>query len=238
MSILSRFQDIISSNVNALLDRMEDPEKMIDQYLRNMSNDLAEVKKNTASVMAEETKAKRLVDENEAEVIKYEELAKKAIKSGSDEDARIFLSKKQELEDIGVGLAKTYATAHENTSKMRQMHDKLASDIEKLKQRQSMLKAQISVADTQEKINKANQSVGKTKGSIGSFKRMEDKISERLDQADAMAELNEEPEDEAKSLEEKYADHRESAAVEDELERMKQAMGLVEEKAKEAEDTE
>jgi len=233
MSILSRFQDIISSNVNALLDRMEDPEKMIDQYLRNMSNDLAEVKKNTASVMAEETKAKRLVADNEAEVAKYEELAKKAIKSGSDDDARVFLAKKQELEDIGVGLAKTYATAHENASKMRQMHDKLASDIEKLKQRQSMLKAQISVADTQEKINKANQSVGKTQGSIGSFKRMEDKISERLDQADAMAELNEEPEDEAKSLEEKYAEHRESAAVEDELERMKQAMGLVEEKAEE-----
>ncbi|HHU20484.1 MAG TPA: PspA/IM30 family protein [Bacilli bacterium] len=233
MSILSRFQDIISSNVNALLDRMEDPEKMIDQYLRNMSNDLAEVKKNTASVMAEETKAKRLVADNEAEVAKYEELAKKAIKSGSDDDARVFLAKKQELEDIGVGLAKTYATAHENASKMRQMHDKLASDIEKLKQRQSMLKAQISVADTQEKINKANQSVGKTQGSIGSFKRMEDKISERLDQADAMAELNEEPEDEAKSLEEKYAEHRESAAVEAELERMKQAMGLVEEKAEE-----
>lgn len=238
MSILSRFQDIISSNVNALLDRMEDPEKMIDQYLRNMSNDLAEVKKNTASVMAEETKAKRLVAENEAEVAKYEELAKKAIKTGSDDDARVFLSKKQELEDIGVGLAKTYATAQENASKMRQMHDKLASDIDKLKQRQSMLKAQISVADTQEKINQANQSVGKTKGSIGSFKRMEDKISQRLDQADALAELNEEPEDDAKSLEEKYADHRESAAVEDELERMKQAMGLVEEKAKEAEDTE
>lgn len=233
MSILSRFQDIISSNVNALLDRMEDPEKMIDQYLRNMSNDLAEVKKNTASVMAEETKAKRLVAENEAEVAKYEELAKKAIKSSNDDDARVFLAKKQELEDIGVNLAKTYATAQENSSKMRQMHDKLASDIDKLKQRQSMLKAQISVADTQEKINQANQSVGKTQGSIGSFKRMEDKISQRLDQADALAELNEEPEDDAKSLEEKYADNRESAAVEDELERMKQAMGLVEEKPEE-----
>lgn len=233
MSILSRFQDIISSNVNALLDRMEDPEKMIDQYLRNLSKDLAEVKQNTASVMAEETKAKRLVDENQAEVAKYEELAKKAIKSGQDDDARVFLTKKQELEDIGVSLAKTYATAHENASKMRQMHDKLASDIEKLKQRQSMLKAQISVADTKEKINQANQSIGKTQGSIGSFKRMEEKISARLDQADAMAELNEEPEDEAKQLEQKYAQKHESAAVEDELARMKQALGLADQEESE-----
>ncbi|BAM48004.1 PspA/IM30 family protein [Amphibacillus xylanus] len=233
MSILSRFQDIISSNVNALLDRMEDPEKMIDQYLRNLSKDLAEVKQNTASVMAEETKAKRLVDENQAEVAKYEELAKKAIKAGQDDDARVFLTKKQELEDIGVSLAKTYATAHENASKMRQMHDKLASDIEKLKQRQSMLKAQISVADTKEKINQANQSIGKTQGSIGSFKRMEEKISARLDQADAMAELNEEPEDEAKQLEQKYAQKHESAAVEDELARMKQALGLADQEESE-----
>ncbi len=233
MSILSRFQDIISSNVNALLDRMEDPEKMIDQYLRNLSKDLAEVKQNTASVMAEETKAKRLVDENQAEVSKYEELAKKAIKAGQDDDARVFLTKKQELEDIGVSLAKTYATAHENASKMRQMHDKLASDIEKLKQRQSMLKAQISVADTKEKINQANQSIGKTQGSIGSFKRMEEKISARLDQADAMAELNEEPEDEAKQLEQKYAQKHESAAVEDELARMKQALGLADQEESE-----
>lgn len=233
MSILSRFQDIISSNVNALLDRMEDPEKMIDQYLRNLSKDLAEVKQNTASVMAEETKAKRLVDENQADVAKYEELAKKAIKAGQDDDARVFLTKKQELEDIGVSLAKTYATAHENASKMRQMHDKLASDIEKLKQRQSMLKAQISVADTKEKINQANQSIGKTQGSIGSFKRMEEKISARLDQADAMAELNEEPEDEAKQLEQKYAQKHESAAVEDELARMKQALGLADQEESE-----
>ena len=233
MSILSRFQDIISSNVNALLDRMEDPEKMIDQYLRNLSKDLAEVKQNTASVMAEETKAKRLVDENQAEVAKYEELAKKAIKAGQDDDARVFLTKKQELEDIGVSLAKTYATAHENASKMRQMHDKLASDIEKLKQRQSMLKAQISVADTKEKINQANQSIGKTQGSIGSFKRMEEKISARLDQADAMAELNEEPEDEAKQLEQKYAQKHESAAVEAELARMKQALGLADQEESE-----
>src|SRR5690625_2084265 len=99
MSILSRFQDIISSNINAIFDRMEDPEKMIDQYLRNMLNDLAEVKKNTASVMAEESRAKRLVDDNEAEVNKYHEFAKKAISAGNDDDARVFLNKKQELED-------------------------------------------------------------------------------------------------------------------------------------------
>ncbi|SFC59919.1 phage shock protein A (PspA) family protein [Alkalibacterium subtropicum] len=226
MAILDRFSDIISANVNAIIDRMEDPEKMIDQYLRDMMDDLAEVKKNTASVMAEETRAKRLVDENEAEVSKYERYAKKALEAGNDADARVFLTKKQELEDVGTGLANAYAKAHENAMKMRQMHDKLASDIEKLRNRRSMIKAQMSVADTQEKLNKADSSLGKSKGAMSNFERMEEKATRRLDEANAMEELNKQPKDSAQALEEKYAEETGSAAVEEELERMKQDMGL------------
>lgn len=225
MSILNRFTDIISANINAVIDRMEDPEKMIDQYLRNMMNDLAEVKQSTAGVMAEEKRAKREVDENEAEVQKYEQLAKKALESGNDDDARVFLSKKQEIENVGAGLATAYASAHENAVKMRQMHDKLADDIEKLRQRRAMIKGKMSVAKTQEKLNDVSQSVTKTQGAMGSFKRMEDKANRMLDEANAMSELDSEPIDKAKELEEKYATQT-SAAVEDELTRMKRDLGL------------
>ena len=51
MGILQRFKDIMSSNINALLDRAEDPEKMVDQTLRNLNSDLAKVKAETAGVM-------------------------------------------------------------------------------------------------------------------------------------------------------------------------------------------
>lgn len=223
-NILSRFSDIINANVNELLDRMEDPEKMIDQYLRDMMNDLAEVKENTAEVMAEETRTKRLVDENEANVNKYTSYAKKAIEAGNDDDARVFLEKKQELEDVGSGLATAYAKASENATKLRQMHDKLASDIEKLRSRRNMIKAQSAVADTQEKINKASSSVGDSSTAMDNFSRMENKVAERLDKANAMADLNAEPEDSAKVLEEKYSTGG-SAAVEDELSRLKEEMG-------------
>ena len=57
MGILTRFKDIMSANINALLDKCEDPEKMIDQYMRNLESDLGKVKAETASVMAEETRA-------------------------------------------------------------------------------------------------------------------------------------------------------------------------------------
>ena len=61
--ILNRFKDIMSSNINALLDKVEDPNKMIDQYLRNLESDLGKVKAETAAVMAEETRAKRELNE-------------------------------------------------------------------------------------------------------------------------------------------------------------------------------
>ncbi|QIK51930.1 PspA/IM30 family protein [Jeotgalibaca porci] len=225
MSILGRFSDIISANVNAVIDRMEDPEKMIDQYLRDMMEDLAEVKQNTAGVMAEETRAKREVDQNEAEVNKYNELAKKALEAGNEDDARIFLSKKQEIESVGAGLATSYASAHENAVKMRQMHDKLAKDIETLRQRRSMIKGKMSVAKAQEKLNDVSENVTRSESAMGSFKRMEDKANRMLDEANAMSELNSEPVDSAKALEEKYASQT-SAAVEDELERLKKDLGM------------
>lgn len=225
MSILERFSDIIKSNVNMVLDKMEDPAKMIDQYLVNMMEDLAEVKKSTAEVMAEETRTKRLVDDNDKEVAKYEELAKKALKSGNEEDARVFIAKKQEIENIGAGLMSAYAAAHENAIKMRQMHDKLASDIETLKSRRDMIKAKVKVAKTQETLNDVTEATEKIQGAKSAFARMEDKANRMLDKANAMAELNMEKIDEAKALEEKYSS-KSSTSVDEELEKLKTDLGL------------
>ena len=63
MGIMERFKDIMAANINALLDKAEDPEKMIDQYLRNLESDLGKVKAETASVIAEESRARRALDE-------------------------------------------------------------------------------------------------------------------------------------------------------------------------------
>ena len=63
MGILSRFSDIMKANINDMLDKCEDPSKMVDQTLRELKEDLAEVKKETAGVMAEEKNCKRRVDD-------------------------------------------------------------------------------------------------------------------------------------------------------------------------------
>ena len=226
MGMLTRFKDIVSSNINALLDRAEDPSKMIDQYLRNLSNDLAAVKKETAGVMAEESRTKRLVQENEKEVFKFTELAKRALVSGNDDDARVFLAKKHELEDIGAGLQTAAAAAHENALKMRQMHDKLVKDINSLNARRNTLKAKAAVAKTQERINKIGAAGDKAQGAMGAFNRMEDKINEQLDRANARAELDAAPIDAALALEEKYRGVNVDSSVDDELAAMKAQLGI------------
>ncbi len=63
MGIITRFKDIMAANINALLDKCEDPEKMIDQYLRNLEQDFSKVKAETAAIMAEEKNAKRKLDD-------------------------------------------------------------------------------------------------------------------------------------------------------------------------------
>lgn len=224
MSILARFNEIIKANINALLDKMEDPSKMIDQYLIDMKEDLAEVKRETAGVMAEETRTRRLADENKAEVEKYIELAKKALIAGNEADAKVFLEKKAKLEIQGASLNTAYVAAHENAAKMRQLHDKLTSDIEELDSRRAAIKAKVSVAKTQETVNKFTSGYDKVQGTIGAFERMEEKADNMLDRANAMAEINMEPVDDAKALEDKYSAH--GVDVDAELAKMKSELGL------------
>ena len=226
MGILQRFSDIVSANVNALLDKAEDPGKMIDEYLRKATKDLAEVKQETAGVMAEESRTKRLVDDNAAQVAKYEALAKKALLAGNEDDARVFLSKKQELESAGAGLQTAYAAAHENAVKMRELHDKLVKDINTLNSRRQAVKAKMAVAKTQERVNKMGASADKLQSSMGAFERMEEKADRMLDEANAMSELSSQAVDEAQALEEKYKTVDTNASIEDELAALKLKMGL------------
>lgn len=188
--IIKRFSDIMSANLNALLDKAEDPEKMIDQYLRNLESDLGKVKAETASVMAEETKCKRELDECNADIEKMQRYAEKAIVAGNDNDARQFLEKKQQLVSKQTALQQAYDLAHGNAVKMKEMHDKLVSDMGELQSRRDAIRAKVAVAKTQERLNKVGSSVAGVSNNLSAFDRMEEKANRMLDEANAMSELN------------------------------------------------
>lgn len=222
MSIITRFKDIMASNVNALLDKVENPEKMIDQYLRNLSSDLGKVKAETASVMTEEQRAKRLLEECQEDIEKMELYAMRALEGGSENDARKFLERKAALSAKYTQLQTAYESAYSNSHQMKQMHDKLLSDIEELEARRNMLKAKWSVAKTQERINKLGAAAGRSSDSLSAFERMEEKVNRALDEANAMAELYAGSRDELAELTAKY--DKPGNAVDDELAALKAKM--------------
>ncbi len=224
--IIKRFTDIMSANINALLDKAEDPAKMIDQYLRDMESDLGKVKAETAAVMAEEARAKRELDECTEESAKMQEYAKRAVLSGNDNDAKQFLVAKQKLEDKRTALSNAYEAAAQNALKMRSMHDKLVKDIQELNSRRDAIKAKLAVAKTQEKINKLGGSMSGAADSMSAFERMEAKADKMLDEANAMAQLNQSAEEsDISDLMSKY-DQEPASEVDDALAKLKAEMGL------------
>lgn len=226
MGIIARFKDIMSANINALLDKAEDPEKMIDQTMRNLTSDLAKVKEETAAVMADEQRCKRELDECNAEMAKMQTYAEKALLAGNEADAMKFLQQKNQLAAKQTSLQQTYDVASANAMKMRQMHDKLVNDINELNSRRDAIKAKIKVAKTQERMNKLTSNLTDSSSSIAAFERYENKANAMLDKANAMSELNMSVEESGvDSLAAKY-DAVPDAAVKDQLEALKAQMGL------------
>ncbi len=224
MGILSRFKDIMASNINALLDKAEDPEKMVDQTLRNLNNDLAKVKNETAAVMADEARAKRNLDEVNQEVARMQSYAEKAVMAGNDADAAKFLAEKNKLVAKQQSCQQIYDVAASNSMKMRQMHDKLVSDIAELESRRDTIKAKVRLAKAQQDINKVTSKVDSASG-FAAFQRIEDKADAMLDMAQAEAELNSTTAtSEVDSLSAKY-DASPDVAVQDELAALKAKLG-------------
>lgn len=224
MGILTRFKDIMSANINALLDKAEDPEKMIDQCLRNLNDDLGKVKSETAAIMAEEMRAKRALDDCNAEMNKMQTYAVKAIEAGNDEDAKKFLEQKASLSNKLAGLNEAYTLANNNATNMKSMHDKLVKDINELESRKDMIKGKLAVAKTQERINKMGSSVASANNSMASFNKYEEMANKKLDQAYAMAELNNSsPENSIKDLTSKY--ETSSVDIDNELAALKASLG-------------
>ncbi len=224
MGILSRFSTIMKSNVNAMLDKMEDPAKMIDQTLLDLRKDLAQVKQETASVMANEASAERQVKDAEAKVATIHNAAANALKSGNEDDARALLAQEQEQRAVLESLNENLAVAKDNTIKIRQMYDKLTADIQSLENRRSAVKAKVATAKAQEHINKATANMSGTSASMEAFDRMEAKANRMLDEANANAQLNADAAADT-DLVKKYSTGS-NASVDDDLAALKAELGL------------
>lgn len=221
---LARIPKILEANLNALLDKAEDPAKMIDQMLIDYKRDLADVKRDTAAVMADVKMAEKKLADCDADIARKQKAAENALKAGNEDDARTLLAAKQTAEVTRQSLASNLELAQKNAQMMQDGYNKLVRNIEELEQRKDVAKAKISMAKAQESINKtaakANSAVN-----FEAFNKYEEKADRMLAEANASAELDEQTVT-AESLTEKYTSAGDSASVDDELAALKAKLGM------------
>ena len=230
MGILSRFGDIMRANINDLLTGAENKnaEKLLNQYLLDAREDYAQVKNETASVMAEEAAAKRRLDEISDQIARYESYAQAAVQAGNDADALKFLEAKNQLQPRKEDAQAAYMQAQQNSERMRQMAKKLMSDIQEAESKIGELKAKLRIAESKEKMQQLTEKLG-DKNALGNFDSLADTVQKRIDAVDAKEALNAELSGDMgmSDLEKKYAGASGGvSSAQMELEAMKVRMGV------------
>lgn len=215
LDTIARIPKILESNVNAMLDKCEDPAKMIDQMLVDYKRNLADVKRDLTEVMANLDLAKKELDEAENNIKRFETAAQNAVNAGNMDDARTLISSKQTAEVTRDSLKKNYDMALQNCNTMKAGYNKLVNDIEMLEQKRDAAKAKLSLAKAQEKMNKTSSitNASKVADSFSKYEAMADKA---LARANAAMELDSQVET-ADQLAAKYAGAGVDSSVEAEL---------------------
>jgi len=135
MGIFTRFRDIISSNINAMLDKAEDPEKLIKLMIREMEDTLVEIKASCAGVMASSKKIQRQLDEAQSREEYWQDKAELAVSKGRDDLAREALVEKRRYaaraDALKKELTECEALVEQYQDDIRQLEDKLGTAREK-----------------------------------------------------------------------------------------------------------
>src|SRR5574343_175811 len=123
MGIFSRFSDIINSNINALLDKAEDPEKMVRLIIQEMEDTLVEVRSSSAKTIAEKKELQRVVSRLEEDVADWQSKAELALSKDRDDLARSALIEKQKAADQATAVNTDIANLDTH---IRKLHDEVA----------------------------------------------------------------------------------------------------------------
>lgn len=205
MSILKRFADIMSANFHNIIDKFEDPEKMIDQYLRNLEDDLGKVTSETADVMVIQGKTEAKIKVLAADQNKWLTLAKKAEEAGNMDDAREFTKELIKTEDELLVQAEAANRAKENTDKMLELQAKLVEDMNVLRNQRDELMARNAIAKASARVEAVTGTYQHSADSnIAGYNRMKEKIEDSIRKSEALHTLNSKQANKAEKLAKKY----------------------------------
>lgn len=188
MGIFSRLGTLIKSNINDLITKAEDPEKMLSQVLLEMQQQLVEAKKAVAVAIADEKKLQKQYVAETDKAKEWERKAMVAVRAGDDNLARQALGRKQEHENISTQFQQQWIAQKQAVEKLKDALRLLNNKIEEAKRKKNILIARKKRAEAQQQIANTMQGLGDT-SAFDTFDRMAERIQLMEAEAEAGAEL-------------------------------------------------
>jgi phage shock protein A len=189
MGIFSRLKTLISSNVNDMINKAENPEKMLNQLIIDMNEQLIESKKAVAMAIADEKKLERETLNQQAQAQEWERKAMLAVRAGQDDLAKEALLRKQEYENNYVEYKKQWEAQKASVEKLKESLKELQNKIEEAQRKKNLLVARAKRAEAQQKIQNTISNVTGNKSAFEAFDRMAQKVDQLEAEADAAKEL-------------------------------------------------
>ncbi|SDJ65844.1 PspA/IM30 family protein [Salimicrobium halophilum] len=215
----NRVKTVVGSELNAMLDKAEDPVKMLEQFMRDMENDIRDAESAVAKQIANEKMLKRKYDDAQAMVEKRMSQAEKAIEAGDEDLARRAIEDKNNQQEQADQMKESYERAKKDSEQLRTKLDEMKKEYQEMKLKKDSLKARAESAQTRTKMNRTMSDIGSDESRQG-FERMEEKVM----QYEAEAETSEDLRSDNRSLDDEFDALDKKDSVDDELAALKKKM--------------
>ncbi len=189
MGIFSRLGTLFKSNINDMISKAEDPEKLLNQVLVDMKKQLVEAKKQVAKSIADEKRLKKQYEEEQAKCADWERKAMMAVRANDDELAREALARKTEHDESAATLKKQWDLQREAVNGLKDQLRSLNNKIEEAKRKKNILIARKKRAEAQKTIHETMSGLSDT-SAFETFDRMSSQIDQLEAEAEAGAEIS------------------------------------------------